>query len=317
MKTLSVALSFIFFGGVALAAPKYPFVVEVVGKVKWTDRDGKLAVLKNKQVLIEKASFETEENGQVLIQVDAQRKLRLYGGGSIEIPAISWETGEAPVVLLKYGRMRWQEGPEKTYNVSLRSDVFEFLSPVGDFVFSFDPKAALAEVKVILGSMSFSAMNAEDVALVGTGQKCSFQGVLDGGQIVYDILLKGKKIPQGKLGLVQPLSSEEKEMYSLAPLKKKIKKTEAKTSIKKAVDEGNGNTLAICKSPNGNLNQCSWTCEGNPKKEKKSCLFEKPEVRCVRRRCNANGEWSEASEVSKEKGMGLCRSQPLVRECDY
>jgi len=303
---------------VVAAGPQYPFIAEVEGKVKWTDRDGKVGVPKKKQVLIEKATLETEEKAQILIQVDALRSLRLYAGGRVELPAISWETGEAPVILLKYGRLRWLELPQKTYNIALRSDIFEFLSPVGDFVFSYDPKTAFAEVKALQGSMQFSAMNAEEVALVTAGQKCSFQGVLEGGQVVYDILLKGKKIPQGKLGLVQSLTSEEKELYSQGPTKQKPQKKNDKSVVKKAIEGGvASNPMAICKSPAGVLNQCSWTCEGNPKKEKNSCLFENPGVRCVRKRCNANGEWSEETVVSKDKAAAFCRVQPQVKDCDY
>lgn len=300
------------------AAPKYPFVVEVKGAVRWFDKDQKEGKAKLKQVLIERAAFETGVGAQVTVQLDEKRRFMVLADSRVELPSISWESGEAPVVLLKRGSLRWQEEVGKRYNIALRSDLFEFLSPVGDFVFSFHPEEVWAEVRVIRGSMEFSAMNAEDTALVTAEQKCRFQGVREGGEIVYDVLLKGKKIPRGKLGLVENFTAEEKKLYSEA----RRKKLEAAERRRRVEVEQQKQVAArskddICTGPAAKLNQCVWVCENNPKSEKKLCRLERPEVRCVRKRCNANGEWAEATEVSREKGGQLCGPQPVVRACDY
>jgi hypothetical protein len=318
MRTLSIALCLLFGGAVAAkAAPQYPKVAEVQGVVRWTDKDGKETPAKNKQVLIEKAALQTGDKSQVLVEVDAFRQIRLYPNSRLEIPSISWETGEAPVLLLKSGRFRWKDTHIKAYNVALRSDLFEFLGPPGDFVFTYEPKTAVAEAKALEGSMEFSAMNAEDVALVTAGQKVQFQGVREGDEIVYDVLLKGKKIPRGKLGLVQPLTAEEKKLYSAAREKKADQARHQKEMAEKKAKQTPKDPQAICVSPPARLNHCAWICENNPKKEKKLCRLEKAEVRCLRKRCNANGEWSEETEVAKDKASGLCSAQPLVKECDY
>lgn len=320
MKSLSVTLCLVlgcaFANSSAKTGPQYPRISEVQGKVKWTDKDGKEAVAKAKQVLTERAALQTEAGAQVVIELDAHRKLWLYPSSRLEIPAISWESGEAPALVLKYGSFRWKEGLQKTYNIALTSDLFEFLSPRGDFVFSYDPKRVVAEVKVIEGSMEFSAMSAEDVALVTAGQKCSFQGVRDGDGVVYDVLLKGKKIPRGKLGLVEAFSPEEKKLYSAAREKKAEQDRKRQEAAKKNLEK-NLDPLAICAKPAARLNQCAWVCENNPKKEKKVCRLERPEVRCLRKRCNANGEWAESTEVPKDKASSLCGPDSRVRDCDY
>jgi len=316
MKTLSFTLCF-FFLSLAMAAPKYPVVTEIQGKVRWTDKDKKEGKLKTKQVLIEQAALETEAKSQVQVQIDDHRSLRLLPNSRVEFPSISWETGDAPVVVLKFGSMRWKESPGKKYNIALRSDLFEFISPVGDVVLSYDPKAALAEAKVIKGSMEFSAMNAEDAALVTASQKVQFQGVREGDEIVYDVLLKGKKIPRGKLGLVQPFSAEDQKQFSEAQLKKEAEAEHKKAAAIRKAQEKPHDKDAICAAPEGKLNQCAWICENNPKKEKKVCRLETPGVLCLRKRCNANGEWAEATEVPKDKAQGLCGIQPLVKACDY
>jgi hypothetical protein len=318
MRALSFTLCLLGCGlpGLSGAASKYPRVEEVQGKVSWINKDKKEGKPKLGQTLIEKAELVTGE-GQVLVQMDANRQLRLYPQSRLVIPSISWETGEAPVIILKQGSFRWKETAGKTYNIALSSDLFEFISPQGDFIFSFDSKKALAEVKVIRGSMEFSAMNAEDVALVAVGQKCHFQGVRENDEIVYDVLLKGKKIPRGKLGLVENFSSAEKKLYSEDHEKKEgvphFQKDQAEKNNKvhsRGKDE-------ICEQPYAKLNQCVWICENNPKKEKKVCRLENPEVRCLRKRCNANGEWAEETEIPKEKAKNLCGLRPLVKDCDY
>jgi len=322
MKTLSSTLAFaalILLSSLAEAAPKYPFVVEIKGKVKWTNRDDEEGKLKVQQVLIEKAGLQTEAQSQVLIQIDAHRQVRLLENSQLAFPSMSWETGEAPVVILKSGSMRWKEEAGKTYNIALRSDLFEFLSPQGDFIFTYDPKKAWADAKVIAGQMEFSALNGEDAALVTAGQKVSFQGVKEGDEIVYDVLLKGKKIPRGKLGLVEAMSEEDKKIFlppvvkkASTPKKKKSEKEREPQQPDSPKDPGD-----ICQSPNAKFNQCAWVCEGNPKGEKKVCRLEKPEVSCVRKRCNANGEWAESTPLSKEKAAGMCGAKPLVKACDY
>lgn len=50
----------------------------------------------------------------------------------------------------------------------------------------------------------------------------------------------------------------------------------------------------ICQSPQAEFQQCAWTCEGN-KKGAKECLAGSPNTHCVRRVCNAAGQWGVAT----------------------
>lgn len=317
LVAVTLGLCGVWLGETGVAAPKYPFVLEMTGKVSWTNKLDEEGKLKPKQVLIEKASLQTADKSQVVVQLDAYRQMRILPNSQIRLPAISWETGEAPLVELRSGSLRWREEPGKKHNIVLRSELFEFLSPEGDYIFSYDPKKALAEVKVIAGRMEFSAMNGEDVALVTAGQKVSFQGVREGDEIVYDVLLKGKKIPRGKLGLVEELSAEEKKRYSSAQEKKEEAQRRQKIAAQKKAQEQARDPKDICERPYGKLNQCAWECLNNPRKEKKRCRLEDPKVQCVRKRCNANGEWAEETPIRGEKAQNICSAQPQVRECDY
>lgn len=73
---------------------------------------------------------------------------------------------------------------------------------------------------------------------------------------------------------------------------------------------------SLCALPKAELNQCSWTCENNPKGEA-NCRTDLPNVNCVRRRCNANGLWAEDTRLPASYHEQCKGSAPLVAPCDY
>ncbi len=299
------------------APPQYPAIKEIQGQVWLTGKDGKRISLKRPQVLREKARLETSLNGEVQVQLDPVRSMTLLGAGELMLPIIAWETGEVPIVILKSGQLHWvQTVKEKApYNVALRSELFEFLAPAGNYVLSMDPLRATAGVKVFEGSMEFSALNGEESATVKAGQHVTFQGVLEGGEIAYDILLQGRKIPRGRLTPVTDIDMKELAKVSEAS---QLRQKQRALQLKRA-EEAKRTSLkqgAICSRPTGRLNECAWVCLNNPKKEKKACLVGSG-ASCVRYRCNANGEWAEETPLAAEKGGTMCRAQSVVAPCDY
>jgi hypothetical protein len=73
---------------------------------------------------------------------------------------------------------------------------------------------------------------------------------------------------------------------------------------------------AICATPKGDFNQCLWTCENNPAKEKR-CRTDLPNVNCVRKRCNANGRWAEETRLPAAYYDMCDGSRATVKQCDY
>lgn len=299
-------------------SPKYPIIAEWQGQVWLTGKDGQRQILRKTQVLREKAVLETSLLAQVKVQLDEKRSFVLLGGGEVLMPVISWETGEAPILILKYGDLQWhQDLAEKgRYNIALRSDLFEFILPPGDYMLSCYPEKAYAGLKVFQGSLEFAPLNGEESVTVPMGKQVGFQGVLEGGEIAYDVLLKGKKIPRGSLTAVRPIDAA--ELAQVAEKDRKLKQNIArqKQALQAAKDklmrEG-----VICKAPSGKFNECAWVCVNNPKKEKKACLTGGGGASCVRRRCNANGQWADETPLSAEKGSNSCKAQPVVAPCDY
>lgn len=312
---LSVFLSSVCYS--QAVAPKYPAIKAWTGQAWLTGKDGKRQPIRRKQVLREKALIETSLSSEVVIDLDPQRSFTVLGNTELSLPVIGWESGESPVVLLKRGDLQWsQTSSEKpAYNVALRSDLFEFLAPPGSYVLYMRPDQARAGVKMYSGSMEFSAMNAEDVAKVKAGQEVAFQGVLESGEIAYDLLLKGKRIPKGKLTGITAL--DPLELEKIAAEKKKKEAAAAKVLEQKKKAAAKSVEGMVCSAPFAKFNECAWICLNNPKKEKKDCLVKEKDVSCVRRRCNANGEWADELVYDAEKGSNLCKAEALVAPCDY
>lgn len=316
LKTLSVALSVLFILP-AYGKTKYPFVLQVQGKVSvttgMTPRAGKAVKGLNLQT---RAVVKAESESQIKIQWDEKRTLMVLENSEISVPAISFETGEAPLIVLKTGALRWQGFETDGYKVAVRSDLYEFILPPADFVLSINPVKAYGEVRVLKGRFEFSALNGENSVLVQSGQKAGFQGVLEEGQIAYDILLKGKKIPRGQLTPVRTLEKDDDDFAAKAEARQKKNEAAAKAAAAKKAEEKK-QLNQICANPSAKFDQCAWVCEGNPKGEKKECRLEKPGVQCVRQRCNANGEWADKTVLEREKAQSLCKSASVTGPCDY
>lgn len=300
------------------ALPKYPMISEWSGQAWVTSKDGKRTQIKAKQTIRDKALFETSLSGYVKVQLDEIRTFTVLSGSEVSIPVISLERGEAPILILKSGSFRWQQSDKTkaSYNVALRSDLFEFLAPAGDYIFTMEPSRAFAGVKVISGSMEFSALNGEESAQVQAGQQVGFQGVLEGKEIAYDVLLQGKKIPRGKLTPVIPLEKKEASQFADEE-KAHQKKEKARAAAEQKRLESIRKEGRICVDPPAKFNECAWICVGNPKNEKKHCLTQKEGVSCVRRRCNANGDWADETVLDAEKGGSICTPKAVVAPCDY
>lgn len=317
-KVVALLMSFPLMGVAELKTPPYPAIKEWQGQAWITGKDGKRQVLRTKLVLRDKALVETSLLGQVKVQLDEKRSLTLLGDSAISLPVISWETGESPILILKRGEFQWQQDlkAKGAYNVAVRSDLFEFILPPGKYTLSVYPEKAFAGVKVFEGSLEFSALNGDESATVKAGQQVGFQGVLEGGEIAYDVLLKGKKIPRGHLASVSSIDATELTKAAEADRKLQQSIARKKKAAQMVIDtlkrEG-----VICQDPPAKFNECAWVCLNNPKKEKKVCLVGAGGASCVRRRCNANGVWADETVLDAEKSGNICKAQSVVAPCDY
>lgn len=72
----------------------------------------------------------------------------------------------------------------------------------------------------------------------------------------------------------------------------------------------------ICNAPQADFNQCAWKCENNPKGEAR-CRTDLPSVSCVRRVCNANGQWSDSARLPASFSNSCEPEKTVVGSCDY
>lgn len=295
----------------------YPQVLAYSGNIFIeSGLEKKFRKAKLKEILRESAVIKTEANSRMDLAIDKDRTLTVLESTEIEIPTIAWESGDFTELILKSGQIMWQQSAAPDNNITLKSPVFEVHPPIGISGFSYDDEHVVAEAKVFAGAMEFSALNAESSVILTAGKSVQFKGVKEDGEVAYDVLLKGRKIPKGHLQKIENLPESVMQVYSPKAMEQRKKSDLQKILREKAKKESLG-VGQICAKPGGKLNECSWSCLQNPKGEKSQCLADKPGVSCVRRRCNANGLWGEETNLESGAAMLKCKAQPFVSMCDY
>ncbi len=324
MKIHCTALvSLFFFSGPLLGAshqPKlvqYPQVLSYSGNIFINSGlDNKFRKAKLKEILREKAVIKSEANSRMDLAIDKERTLTILESTEIEIPTIAWESGNFTELTIRSGQIMWQQSQAPDNNITIKSPVFEVRPPIGITGFSYDDERALAEAKVFAGAMEFSALNAETSVILTAGKSVQFKGSKEDGEVAYDILLKGRKIPKGQLQKVENLPDAVMQIYSPKAMAQRKNSDLQKLMKAKAKKESLG-VGQICPKPGGKMNECSWSCLQNPKSEKNNCLADKSGVSCVRRRCNANGLWGEETVLESGAALLKCKATPFVSMCDY
>jgi len=301
-QILFLSLLFIPSAGFAQSKIRYPVVTIANGKVDLIDGE-KVKPLKLSESLKEKAIIRVGDKSQVRIDLSANTSALILENSEVVLPFIAWEDGRVEQIELKKGRLHVVigNGDNKTVVTALSRDYLKS----GEYIFTYEPLVPQIETVVLSGELEFRGLENEEFVKIKTGEKASFVGVLESGEPVYDVLLKGRKVARGKLNQVQKLSA-----VDLGSLKKQVQVK--KVLIKKA-KAAPRTEVQICTQPNAELNQCSWVCENNPKKSK-DCNLSGGAV-CARYRCNANGEWAERTELTRLESK--CTLRPLVLACDY
>lgn len=316
----------------------FPKVNALQGQYRIESLAGKKLKVQVGKVLKERVRIQTEAEGRVELQLTPAAKIILHEKSELLIPNIDEELQQIPLLDLKRGVVRWvsdenkisakqesdDEDSEASGGISLVSQLTQLPLPqVGDVFFEFYPALGYFEVKVVRGEILFGAFNAEEQLLVKSGEKLKFIGEVMNEEIQYDTLLKGRKIPRGKLGVVEKFNYEnelklQKEKEERAQAEKKklaAKKHQQLAEQKKRTGE------YICIIPRGKLNQCQWRCEDEAGKLEKKC---NERSQCVRYRCNAGGEWADRTVLTKKeicfqgiKNPSEVSSYSLVQMCDY
>lgn len=314
----------IFLLSLALMAPaksetvlKYPQLAYQTGFAEvQSATDMKYRKPKVKEIYRDRALLRTGPGGSLEILIDEHRRMTILPDTQVLLPRITWETGQVGNIVIQTGEIYFQQTSDAGKPVNIKSDLFDIVSPVGQYKLSYYPHRGVAEAKVFSGKMEFSALNSESSATVTAGKKVVFEGILEDGELAFDILLKGRRIPKGTLGKVEDISASEMKAFSNEELDKQRKADLKRLADEKAKKEAMAPGV-LCKNPFAKLNECAWICLKNKKGAKSKCMTSEPGVSCVRRRCNLNGVWAEETVLEAAEGAVKCQASAQVAPCDY
>lgn len=318
MKALILTLLFCGLVQAQSQAAQYPKICGSKGKAWVEARGGAPVLVKANEILHERAAFKTEKGALICLDLSSSDRVILNENSRLNIPFIELESGAVPELFLESGIFRLVS--ESGASRALASDLFRENVRNGDFVISFDRENVVGTMDVLAGESRFRGLENEDFVDLVAGESASFKGDAVEGQIQYDILLKGKRVARGTLSPKKSLSPKE-----VAALRQNLQFVKARVRVEESVvrvedpqikgrSQSKKSGKMICSKPPGLFNECAWICEKNPKGAKR-CLTERANVKCIRQRCNANGEWDDRFEYSKDRSV--CQAKTTIKACDY
>ncbi len=321
MRISLFLLSFLFLT-TALAAVAYPHIQESKGKIQWLrekiDIANKVPVRKEHTVAVnrktkikDEALLRTLEDGEISLQLNEGSELTIFPFSEVELPSIHWKNGVIGEIRLRQGKIRYT--CKKNCELKIMSALYESVLPVGEYIIDYDKGSPKIEMTVLEGETVFRGLENETSVTLRAADQASFAGkYAEDGVVLYDVLLRGKKVAQGKLSEVKKLTEKE-----LAQYKKKTKSTAQKKAEAAANAMADGElpkmSGQICHKPFAKLDECAWICQNNPKGAK-NCDYDRG-AQCQRQRCNANGEWADPTVLPTSEAK--CSSEITISKCDY
>ncbi len=275
-------------------------VLNSVGTISDSSHSENIVSWNRKSKVADRLSLSLKEGAETKIQLNPKIILTAYENTEFEIPLITWETRIFKEVKLNKGSIRI-EVTEVPFDIEVITPFFKVALPSGNWVFNIDPDRALADILALKGSLEVASLNSEDKVKLKTGEKVTFRGLLEEGEVSYDLLLEGRKIPKGKWSTVENINLNDNQKYSIESEKKRLER-EHKHKSKASEHELRKQAGDLCVKPKAILGECIW------RKEKTDC---------VRTRCAADGKWKDPQIVSPafcDKNAGSTHNP---KKCDY
>lgn len=274
-------------------------------------KDGASAVkLSKKTELKNDAYYKTKQNELLDLKIESQLNAYLLPNSILTTEGSFLKEGyKTQVVFLRAGEVYIQNSPtekdktEHDAELSVKTDFFNFkIKPNGNTQLRIivDKEKAFLKVCNTGDDTELALYDHEIKQTLAKNTGIAFQGVLDGKNIAYDLLLDKRKIPKGKWLAKDKCDNKEFEMAQT-----KVKDIQKKTSEKAALEEKirlenkkKMDAQYLCHEPYGQLDQCYFQKEGS---------------KCIRHRCNAEGNWKDTMDVN----LSLCGADRNVRSCNY
>ncbi len=295
----------------------------VRGSVSLQSPDGKIAKALVGTPVYEKDTLETKgeaqaqvdfkDGNQIVLQSDSKLKVDEYEADS--------KKDKRAVLDLIHGKVRNKvqqkyEGAKSSYQVKTRSAVAGVRGT--DFLvsYSLDPSTNKVESKVetLSGHVLLASLDDRHKVDLFEGQGASFVMSIPDSKSVFTSEELGEFAKEGFMTPVFKMSEKEIEALEKSTLLARANRSKARSVATQSSAEKSSSK--ICKEPAGAFNQCLWTCLNNPKGEK-NCRTDLPQVSCHRKRCNADGKWSDEFRLPASFAESCPGQGQKIAPCDY
>lgn len=190
--------------------------------------------------------------------------------------------------------------------LKIESDFFSFLTPTEQKLSLFidiNLKEAWLNVCNFGPPFKLGLFDHEEPQILKPNDGVKFQGMLTkSGQLAYDLLLEKRKIPKGKWLAQQACSVNQVKQIQDEVIKFhwQAMHDAEKARLARIAEKKRNDSIYLCHEPYGKLDQCHFILRQN---------------KCIRERCNAEGKWTDQTEIGVIKN--LCRPQGEVKGCGY
>lgn len=190
--------------------------------------------------------------------------------------------------------------------LKIESDFFSFLTKKDQklsLLVDLNLKEAFVNVCNFSPAFKFELFDHEQDQDLKANQGIKFQGSLDkSGQIAYDLLLEKRKIPKGKWQTKTVCTADQIKTIQDQVVQFHLKSQQdlEKARLAKIAEKKRNDLMFLCHEPYGKLDQCHFILRQN---------------KCIRERCNAEGKWTDQTEIGVVKN--LCSIKGEVKGCGY
>lgn len=278
------------------SAPRVGKIKVIKGSVSIVSTDGKSNVVSGEGDVRETDTVSSGADGAALVNFEGGNKLHVHANTEVKVKEYKdpkdAASRKALLQLIK-GKVRSQV--EQKYNGKTSSFKMETRGAVAgvrgtDFIIELKETDILeTRVETLDGRVVLNGIDAKESREIARGEGATFTmpKPLAGDKDLQEFIQKGSlspiyKIPDSRL---KDLEYESRVDIARAPKRK-----------------GGAPETEICDRPKGYLNQCSWNTENGS---------------CIRRRCNANGNWAEFTKLPPSSASACAASGITVKDCDY
>lgn len=304
-----------------------------IGRIKFIEGAVKRVMSSSNKVnlnvgdeVYEQNRIETDSTGKAQIVFNNGNILNLTPSSDVVITEVNDSglqgTKKRMVLDLLKGKIRNQvkekyDGEQSYYRVRVGAAVAGVRGT--DFVVSFvdDQKEISGKVETFEGLVELSDSSYKEKVSLAPGETASYAAdrsavlnMMANGGTNADAKIQGHFTTVSKLTTLQLEALEAETNYALLKERENSQTVSANKIFKAKKSKD------ICASPQGAFHQCAWSCENNPAGEK-VCRTDLPQVSCVRRICNANGEWSQPTRLPATYHEACKGDHNVVKACDY